>query len=136
MLGFLLASFLSGCDSLREKLVSHPQAPIHVFLLGASLGSGSGGMRFHTRRVGVFVCLTVGIWVFLSVTLYFTKARLNFQQIGIGSSISKIWKWRNNEIEGRVRLVVFGDSWVDDTVQEGEGGKGKSWTEVFCQQVR
>lgn len=33
------------------------------------------------------------------------------------------------------RMVVFGDSWVADAAQEEEEGKGKSWTEVLCDEV-
>ena len=32
-------------------------------------------------------------------------------------------------------LVVFGDSWVDNTVRVGEEARGKSWTEVLCEEV-
>ena len=34
-----------------------------------------------------------------------------------------------------MNLVIFGDSWVDNTVRVGEEARGKSWTEVLCEEV-
>ena len=32
-------------------------------------------------------------------------------------------------------MVVFGDSWVDGTVEEGQERRGRSWPEVLCETV-
>ncbi len=56
--------------------------------------------------------------------------------------MEKFWKWGSDEEDpdaedtNGVGFVVFGDSWVDDTIDVGGEGKGKSWTEVFCKEVR
>lgn len=35
-----------------------------------------------------------------------------------------------------VEVVVFGDSWVDDTRVQVEDGRGQSWAEYWCEMVR
>ncbi|CAG8951063.1 hypothetical protein HYFRA_00006461 [Hymenoscyphus fraxineus] len=37
--------------------------------------------------------------------------------------------------EARVRMVVFGDSWVDDRPESGMSGRGKSWVRVACEEI-
>ena len=64
------------------------------------------------------------------------------QKIAQATSIDgSLWEWGLNE-EGDedlggegIRLVIFGDSWVDDTIEKGHEGKGKSWDEVLCEEV-
>ncbi|SZF02690.1 unnamed protein product [Blumeria hordei] len=34
-----------------------------------------------------------------------------------------------------IELVVFGDSWVDDKLIAGQEKRGKTWPEVFCQDI-
>ncbi|KAH8599415.1 hypothetical protein B0O99DRAFT_537622 [Bisporella sp. PMI_857] len=93
-------------------------------------------MRFHTRRLGVFVCLTVVLWLFISFLLLVGRVRLQLQRIDVPGRIRDWWQC-HDEItdEEGVRVVVFGDSWVDDTVQDGESGRGKSWVEIFCDKI-
>ncbi|QSZ33288.1 hypothetical protein DSL72_002876 [Monilinia vaccinii-corymbosi] len=48
------------------------------------------------------------------------------------------WPWSSGhaEEESGIRLVVFGDSWVDDRMEENGEGKGRSWTQVLCEELR
>jgi len=91
-------------------------------------------MRFHLRRWGelvafiLFSCLCIGV--------IFPKVGVKLRNTALGDTIwPQSWKWGDELTEGGVRLVVFGDSWVDDTVQIGEKGKGRSWPGVFCDEV-
>ena len=48
------------------------------------------------------------------------------------------WKWRSHSEKkplDELRLVVFGDSWADNTFKEGREAKRKSWPDVVCLQV-
>lgn len=54
-----------------------------------------------------------------------------------GEVYAGLWSWGKGA-DGGVRLVVFGDAGVDNSVKGGEkvgSGKGKSWTEVLCDEV-
>jgi len=97
-------------------------------------------MRFHTR-LGLATCVS-----FLSIVtliLLIPDARVDqLQKIALGAGIDKytLWRWRSASEDGTVsslRLVVFGDSWVDDrdNVQNTEIGKGGSWADVLCEEV-
>ena len=91
-------------------------------------------MRFHLRRGGElvgFILLSC-----LCISVVFPEVRAKVKKTALRDGIwSHYWKWGDELREGGVRLVVFGDSWVDDTVQEGEKGKGRSWPGVFCDEV-
>lgn len=74
------------------------------------------------------------------------KHSKQLQQIALGTNIDNfggVWGWGGEEVEddrveetgGGIRLVVFGDSWVDDSVEKGSSGKGRSWPEVLCEEV-
>ena len=99
-------------------------------------------MRLHTR-FGVSVCLT--IFLIVSIILLLPSARIatHLHKFPFGDSLNNyrngIWKgWgspEDDEVEGGVRIVVFGDSWVDDAVEEGETGRGRSWVDVVCEEV-
>ncbi|ESZ92884.1 hypothetical protein SBOR_6747 [Sclerotinia borealis F-4128] len=60
-----------------------------------------------------------------------------------GTSINDVtvglWDWASGDDDGEgdegVRLVVFGDSWVDDRIEKNGDGKGRSWTEVLCEEL-
>jgi hypothetical protein len=94
-------------------------------------------MRIHTR-FGVSVCLTVFSFVTITLLLPNSKVGTQLQKIALEASVDGLWNWMPDDIDGfkdGMRLVVFGDSWVDNTVELGEEGKGKSWTEVLCNEV-
>lgn len=99
-------------------------------------------MRIRTR-LGVSVCLSVCSLVAIALLLPSSvnvSARLQRIALGASSSVADHagwWGWGGRAKEGAVsvRLVVFGDSWVDNTVVDGEDGKGTSWTEVLCDEV-
>jgi len=100
----------------------------------------------HTR-FGLSVCMTV--FLILSIILLLPTSRYSqLQRIPFGSTLQNykdgLWNgWGKNgtdedyedEGEDRVRLVVFGDSSVDDTVEEGQIGKGMTWVDVLCEEV-
>jgi len=92
-------------------------------------------MKFHTRRLGELVaCFLLSC---LCISVAFPQVRVALRNAPLGDRVwPHYWKWGDELAEGGVRLVVFGDSWVDDTVQDGEKGKGRSWPGVFCDEVR
>lgn len=53
--------------------------------------------------------------------------------------LKTIWNWgsdNENDFADGVRLVVLGDSWVDNHVEKGQEGRGRRWTDVLCLEVR
>ena len=91
-------------------------------------------------RLGASVFLTVLSLVSIILLLPSSKVSIKLQKIALGSTIDNygdLWGWGSGDAteEGGVRLVVFGDSWVDDTLEDGESGKGRSWAEVLCEVV-
>jgi hypothetical protein len=102
------------------------------------------------RRLFASVLLT--LLSLVSIMLLLPRSRVDqLQKITLGTTIDLgmgdmvLWGWGSGEVEDDrveesgegVRLVVFGDSWVDDSVNvEKEGnGKGKSWPKVLCEEV-
>ncbi|KAK0104014.1 hypothetical protein ONS96_005119 [Cadophora gregata f. sp. sojae] len=95
------------------------------------------------KRLAGAVLLTV--LSILSICLLLPKSRVGtrLQNVTLGTAIenySSLWRWHEDsssgeeDIGGGIRLVVFGDSWVDDT-PENQGNKGKSWPEVMCEEI-
>lgn len=90
-------------------------------------------MRLRAR-LGVSVCLTVFFIVSIILLLPGSRAAMKLQKIVLGTSGD--WESEIEDgTEGGTRLVVFGDSWVDNTIQAGEEGKGRTWTEALCGEV-
>jgi len=64
------------------------------------------------------------------------------QKIALGAGIDKytLWRWGAGSEDGNdnsLRLVVFGDSWVDDrdNIESAGSGRGRSWADVLCDEV-
>jgi hypothetical protein len=100
-------------------------------------------MRAFTR-LGALVFAAILSLLTILTLLPETRVTEHFRKIEIGGTSlndvsDKVWDWASggddDDEEGGVRLVVFGDSWVDDTIEEYADGKGKSWTEVLCEEV-
>ncbi|EPE28520.1 hypothetical protein GLAREA_09641 [Glarea lozoyensis ATCC 20868] len=99
------------------------------------------------RRLGASIFLS---FLSLSSIYYFlcdrasvgTRLQKISEATGLGG-YTGIWKWGDGDglevdEEGSgeaVNLVVFGDSWVDDTPQSGQSGRGKSWARVVCEEI-
>ena len=87
-----------------------------------------------TTQVGASICLSVFSLVSIILLLPSSQVSTQLQKITLGTTL---WDWgssEDDEYEGDgVSLVVFGDSWVDDS-DDGEK-KGRSWTEVLCEEV-
>jgi len=100
-------------------------------------------MRAFTR-LGALVFVSVLSLVTIIHLLPKSRVTEHLQRIALGGSINEVaayigWGNEDEEGEGGIRLVVFGDSWVDDTRNEdSEEGKrkGKSWVEILCEEVR
>jgi hypothetical protein len=104
------------------------------------------GSMFNIRkRLGASVLLTLLSLVSICLLLP-SKVSTRLQRITLGTTIDNyadLWKWgsesRLEDEDGNggdgIRLVVFGDSWVDDTIEKGQEGKGKSWPQVLCEEV-
>ncbi len=89
------------------------------------------------KRLGASICLTAFSLITIILLLPSSRVSTQLQKIGLPSSIDQYWNWGEEEEEdvGGIRLVVFGDSWVDHTVEDGQTGKGKSYAEVLCDEV-
>lgn len=96
------------------------------------------------KRLAGAVLLTVLSMVSICLLLPNSRVSTHLQHITLGTTIdnySGLWSWHEDEssgeedVGGGIRLVVFGDSWVDDTVEENQEAKGKSWPEVMCEEV-
>ncbi|PQE30019.1 SGNH hydrolase-type protein [Rutstroemia sp. NJR-2017a WRK4] len=101
-------------------------------------------MRAFTR-LGALVFAAILSLLTILTLLPETRVTEHFRKIEIGGTSlndvsDKVWDWAaggdDDGEEGGVRLVVFGDSWVDDTIEEFADGKGKSWTEVLCEELQ
>jgi len=94
------------------------------------------------KRLGASILLTVLSLVSIILLLPTSKVSTHLQKIALGNTIDgSLWNWDSEEGEDDlggdgIRLVIFGDSWVDDTVENGQEGRGKSWAEVLCEEVR
>ena len=94
-----------------------------------------------TTRVGASICLSVFSLVSIILLLPSSQVSTQLQKIALGTTLDDfptLWNWgptSDDESEGEgIRLVVFGDGWVDDSA-EGMKGKGKSWAEILCEEV-
>jgi hypothetical protein len=102
---------------------------------------GADSMPAVKKRLGASILLTVLSLVSIILLLPTSRVSTRLQKIALGSTIdSSLWEWGSEEGEedlggDGIRLVIFGDSWVDDTVENGQEGKGKSWGEVLCEEV-
>lgn len=96
------------------------------------------------KRLGASILLTVLSIVSICLLLPNSKVK-QIQKITLGTTIeyTDLWKWGSDvfvdeeeEDNGNgIRLVIFGDSWVDDLVEEGHQGKGNNWPHVLCEEV-
>lgn len=94
-----------------------------------------------TTRVGASICLSVFSLVSIILLLPSSQVSTRLQKIALGTTLDDfptLWNWGSasddeSESEG-IRLVIFGDSWVDDSA-DGVKGKGKSWAEVLCEEI-
>jgi hypothetical protein len=99
-------------------------------------------MRVHTR-LGASILLTLLSLVTL-VLLLPSAGVTGLHRIAVGTSIDQyaggLWKWVNGkqQDDSPVRIVVFGDSWVDGAGEEKDDaavGRGKSWAASLCEVV-
>ncbi|KAH7399922.1 hypothetical protein BKA64DRAFT_707606 [Cadophora sp. MPI-SDFR-AT-0126] len=95
------------------------------------------------KRLAGAVLLTVLSMMSICLLLPNSSVGTRLQKITLGTAIdnySSLWSWSEDESNGEedagggTRLVVFGDSWVDDTL-ENQDAKGKSWPEVMCERI-
>jgi hypothetical protein len=99
-------------------------------------------MRLHTR-FGLSVCATVFLIVSIILLLPTSSITPQLQKIPFGNAIENyrngFWNgWGpldEDEYEDGMRLVVFGDSWVDSSVDVNDIGKGLNWVDVLCEEV-
>ena len=88
--------------------------------------------------LGASICFTVFSLVSIVLLLPSSNLSTQLETIALGTEIEDVptlWSWATGEDEEHgVRLVVFGDSWVDDG-QDGDMGRGKSWPQVLCEEV-
>ncbi|KAI9644252.1 hypothetical protein NHQ30_007607 [Ciborinia camelliae] len=104
-------------------------------------------MRAFTRLGASVFAMVLSLMTILALLPQsrYTEHLLKIERLGATSINDVLWDWGNNRgddveegeegEEGGVRLVVFGDSWVDDRIEENGDGKGRSWTEVLCEEL-
>jgi hypothetical protein len=97
-----------------------------------------------TLKKRLFASVVLTFMSLMSIMLLLPRSRVDqLQKITLGTTMDGIWKWGNGEVEdykveetgGGIRLVVFGAGWVNDEVEKGGSGKGRSWPEVLCEEV-
>ncbi|KAF4637578.1 hypothetical protein G7Y89_g496 [Cudoniella acicularis] len=95
------------------------------------------------RRFGASIVLTVLSLSTVILLLYRSNVKTQLQKIGLGTSLDEytgLWSWgaeADEDGESELRIIVFGDSWVDDRLSdnEAERGKGKSWARIMCEEI-
>ncbi len=96
------------------------------------------------KRLGASIMLTLLSIISIIVLLPTSRGSTRLQKIALGTTIdTSLWSWSSNNEEleedlggDGTRLVIFGDSWIDDTIEDGQEGKGKSWADYLCEEVR
>jgi len=96
------------------------------------------------KRLGASIVLTLLSIISIIVLLPPSRVSTRLQKIALGTTIdTSLWSWSssNEELEEDLggdgtRLVIFGDSWIDDTIEDGQEGKGRSWADYLCEEVR
>jgi len=104
---------------------------------------GDGSMPVLRKRLGASIVLTLLSIVSIILLLPTSKVSTRLQEIALGTSIDgSLWHWSASYEEAEedlggegTRLVIFGDSWVDDIHEGGQEGKGKSWADYLCEEV-
>ena len=93
-----------------------------------------------TMRLGASICLSVFSLVSVVLLLPDSELSTHLQKITLGmplEDLPPLWNWSptqdGDSFGGPRRLVVFGDSWVDDS--DDNDKKGRSWAEVLCKEV-
>ncbi len=105
--------------------------------------AGTGSMPALRKRLGASIVLTLLSLVSIVLLLPTSRVSTRLQKIALGTTLDdQMWSWSSSYDEGEVdlggegtRLVIFGDSWVDQTVEGGQDGKGKSWVDYLCEEV-
>jgi len=102
---------------------------------------GFESMPALRKRLGASIVLT--LLSIISIILLVPPSRVStrLQKIALGTTIdTSLWTWSSSNEEDLggdgTRLVIFGDSWIDDTIEDGQEGKGKSWADYLCEEVR
>lgn len=86
------------------------------------------------RRLGLPALLTVAFLLTVTSLFFRSNVTTHFKQISILAD--ELWSDdEESEVDQGVRLVVFGDSWVDNTIEPKHEGKGRSWTTILCEEV-
>jgi hypothetical protein len=104
---------------------------------------GGDSMPALRKRLGASIVLTLLSLVSIILLLPTSRVSTRLQKIALGTTLDgSLWSWSSNYEEKEedvggdgTRLVIFGDSWVDDTVEGGQDGKGKSWADYLCEEV-
>ncbi|RFU29781.1 hypothetical protein B7463_g6574, partial [Scytalidium lignicola] len=94
-------------------------------------------MRVHTR-LGASLLLSLLSLTTIILLLPRTSISSKLQQIALSKDYKELWNWVSQDdfVGGDgLRVVVFGNSWADDTVEPDERGKGISWVKVFCHEM-
>lgn len=105
---------------------------------------GFESMPALRKRLGASIVLTLLSIISIILLLPPSRVSTRLQEIAHGTTIdTSLWSWSssNEELEEDLggdgtRLVMFGDSWIDDTIEDGQEGKGKSWADYLCEEVR
>lgn len=95
-------------------------------------------MRVHARLTASVVLSLFSLTVII-LLLPRSSIGSGLQVVALGKDYKQIWNWGSHDEPvgaADLRLVVFGNSWADDTVEGNVQGKGMNWVEVLCTEVR
>lgn len=96
------------------------------------------------KRLGASILLTLLSIVSICLLLPSSQVKqLQIVTLGTAIEYSDLWKWGGSDLVedeeddngNGIRLVILGDSWVDDWVEEGQDGKGNNWPHGLCDEV-
>ena len=91
----------------------------------------TASMRAYTR-IGVAGLALVLLRVLISFWTLDTRQQI--KNVNVGSEyVNGLLRWAAGD-DG-VQMVVFGDSWVDNSEVKGVEGGGESWVESLCEMV-
>ncbi|KAH8811827.1 hypothetical protein F5884DRAFT_291932 [Xylogone sp. PMI_703] len=95
-------------------------------------------MRLHSR-LGASLLLSLLSLVTVVLLLPRSNIGSKLQEVALSKDYKNLWNWvSQDDLDGGdgLRLVVFGNSWADDIVEEGDTGKGISWVKVLCHEIK
>lgn len=88
------------------------------------------------RRLGPPALLTAIFLITVTIFFWHTGVSTHLRKLTVlGDGLWEDSEDGQNKFDDGLRLVVFGDSWGDTTIEPSWEGKGRSWTTTLCGEV-